>query len=185
MCDHLPCLPTPPPPSPCAAPYPASYPQDGGDTLCRQVVDDSQLSPRLKALRERELARGLDPELLRRFVLYVRRYRYPVGAAAGAGPCAWGCVSMHHAACCAVSVGAGAHSVLHASAWSQLLHERMFPACRLLRQSMSDRSIRPPCDHHPTRFDTLTLLHPPSLPPPPHTHSPPSSFHRAPTMRCP
>jgi len=41
-------------------------------------VDDSQLSARLKALRGRELARGLDPELLRRFVLYVRRYRYPV-----------------------------------------------------------------------------------------------------------
>lgn len=41
-------------------------------------MDDSQLSPRLKALRGRELARGLDPELLRRFVLYVRRYRYPV-----------------------------------------------------------------------------------------------------------
>lgn len=41
-------------------------------------MDDSQLTPRLKALRARELARGLDPELLRRFVLYVRRYRYPV-----------------------------------------------------------------------------------------------------------
>ncbi len=52
--------------------------QDGADTLCRQLVDDSQLTPRLKALRARELARGLDPELLRRFVLYVRRYRYPV-----------------------------------------------------------------------------------------------------------
>jgi hypothetical protein len=55
------------------------------------LVDDSQLTPRLKALRARELARGLDPELLRRFVLYVRRYRYPVSfklrapAAAGVG----------------------------------------------------------------------------------------------------
>ena len=52
--------------------------QDGADSLCRQLVDDAQMSPRLKALRARELARGLDPELLRRFVLYVRRYRYPV-----------------------------------------------------------------------------------------------------------
>lgn len=51
--------------------------QDGADTLCRQLVDDASLTPRLKALRARELARGLDPELLRRFVLYVRRYRYP------------------------------------------------------------------------------------------------------------
>lgn len=55
--------------------------QDGADQLCRQLVDDSQLTPRLKALRARELARGLDPELLRRFVLYVRRYRFPVSAA--------------------------------------------------------------------------------------------------------
>jgi hypothetical protein len=65
--------------------------QDGADQLCRQLVDDSQLTPRLKALRARELARGLDPELLRRFVLYVRRYRYPVSfeaqtPAAAAGP---------------------------------------------------------------------------------------------------
>lgn len=59
--------------------------QDGADTLCRQLIDDSQLSPRLKALRARELARGLDPELLRRFVLYVRRYRYPVSACVCAG----------------------------------------------------------------------------------------------------
>jgi len=53
--------------------------QPGADDFCRQVLDDEQLTPRMKALRARELARGLDPELLRRYVLYVRRYRYPVG----------------------------------------------------------------------------------------------------------
>lgn len=53
--------------------------QPGGDDFCRQVLDDEQLTPRMKALRARELARGLDPELLRRYILYVRRYRYPVG----------------------------------------------------------------------------------------------------------
>lgn len=52
--------------------------QDGADEFCRKVIDDSRLTDRLKALRARELARGLDPELLRRFILYVRRYRYPV-----------------------------------------------------------------------------------------------------------
>eukprot|EP00775_Hariotina_reticulata_P010232 gene10232-10392_t len=51
--------------------------QPGGDDFCRQVLDDEQLTPRMKALRARELARGLDPELLRRYILYVRRYRYP------------------------------------------------------------------------------------------------------------
>jgi hypothetical protein len=52
--------------------------QDGAENLCRQVVDDQGVAPRLRALRKRELTRGLDPELLRRYILYVRRYRYPV-----------------------------------------------------------------------------------------------------------
>lgn len=52
--------------------------QEGAEELCRQVVDDGALAPRLRALRKRELTRGLDPELLRRYILYVRRYRYPV-----------------------------------------------------------------------------------------------------------
>jgi hypothetical protein len=67
---------------PLSHPLKLTLTQDGADTLCRQLVDDSSLTPRLKALRARELARGLDPELLRRFVLYVRRYRYPVSGAA-------------------------------------------------------------------------------------------------------
>lgn len=54
--------------------------QDGAEEYCRRVMDDGQLTPRLRALRARELARGLDPELLRRYILYVRRYRYPVSA---------------------------------------------------------------------------------------------------------
>jgi hypothetical protein len=52
--------------------------QDNAENLCRQVVEDAALTPRLRALRKRELTRGLDPELLRRYILYVRRYRYPV-----------------------------------------------------------------------------------------------------------
>uniref|UniRef100_A0A383WE42 DNA replication licensing factor MCM3 n=1 Tax=Tetradesmus obliquus TaxID=3088 RepID=A0A383WE42_TETOB len=51
--------------------------EEGAEELCRQVVDDGALAPRLRALRKRELTRGLDPELLRRYILYVRRYRYP------------------------------------------------------------------------------------------------------------
>lgn len=78
--------------------------QEGAEELCRQVVDDAALGGRLTALRRAELARGLDPELLRRYVLYVRRYRYPVsccaGSLAGRACAALGRLRPARAACC-------------------------------------------------------------------------------------